>query len=245
MRIYHYTSVEVLALILKNKTIRFSRLDRVDDPYEYGFIKDGHNPAKFTYISCWTKNSIESIPQWIIYGNQRHGVRISFESDNLFDIKNEGVYNRWFTNEEMKKMDVVIPPILDNDILYDIQYVDNPKSYTANIFPLVNGENAIDFKEIGRYKTKDWSFQDECRYKIHAFPKNIKGSSIPLLLANLIKNDIYPHEEFIDIPLKETALDDIEILLGPDSSQAEHIIVEALCNQYIKKDCIKASALRP
>lgn len=32
MKLYHYTSIETLALILKHKTIRFSRLDRVDDP---------------------------------------------------------------------------------------------------------------------------------------------------------------------------------------------------------------------
>lgn len=31
MKIYHYTSIETLALIIKNKTIRFNRLDFVDD----------------------------------------------------------------------------------------------------------------------------------------------------------------------------------------------------------------------
>ena len=31
MRIYHYTNIETLALILKNRTIRFNRLDHVDD----------------------------------------------------------------------------------------------------------------------------------------------------------------------------------------------------------------------
>ena len=30
-KIYHYTSIETLALILKYKTIRFNRLDQVDD----------------------------------------------------------------------------------------------------------------------------------------------------------------------------------------------------------------------
>ena len=30
--LYHYTSIETLALILKNKTIRLKRLDLVDDP---------------------------------------------------------------------------------------------------------------------------------------------------------------------------------------------------------------------
>lgn len=31
MRIYQYTNIEALAYILKNRTIRFNRLDRVDD----------------------------------------------------------------------------------------------------------------------------------------------------------------------------------------------------------------------
>lgn len=30
-KIYHYTSTETLALILKSKKIRFNRLDQVDD----------------------------------------------------------------------------------------------------------------------------------------------------------------------------------------------------------------------
>lgn len=34
MKIYHYTSLENLALILKHKTIRFNRLDRMEDPCE-------------------------------------------------------------------------------------------------------------------------------------------------------------------------------------------------------------------
>ena len=34
MQIHHYTSIETLALILKHKTIRFNRLDQVDDMEE-------------------------------------------------------------------------------------------------------------------------------------------------------------------------------------------------------------------
>ena len=37
MKIYHYTSIETLALILKNKTIRFNRLDHVDDVDEAAY----------------------------------------------------------------------------------------------------------------------------------------------------------------------------------------------------------------
>ena len=34
MKLYHYTSLATLALILKNRTIMFNRLDRVDDVEE-------------------------------------------------------------------------------------------------------------------------------------------------------------------------------------------------------------------
>lgn len=38
MNIHHYTSLETLALILNHRTIRFNRLDKVDDmeEAEYG-----------------------------------------------------------------------------------------------------------------------------------------------------------------------------------------------------------------
>ena len=35
MKIYHYTSIETLALIVYNKNIRFNRLDFVDDWSNY------------------------------------------------------------------------------------------------------------------------------------------------------------------------------------------------------------------
>ena len=84
MKIYHYTSIETLALILKNRTIRFSKLTKVDDPEEYSFF-DTVNPAHYVFVSCWTRNEAESIPQWVMYGNKKHGVRIALDED-IFEI---------------------------------------------------------------------------------------------------------------------------------------------------------------
>ena len=42
--IHHYTDIDTLALILANRTIRFNRLDRVDDTTEAkAFSKVGTN----------------------------------------------------------------------------------------------------------------------------------------------------------------------------------------------------------
>ena len=174
MRIYHYTNIETLALILKNKTIRFSRLDTVDDPNEYGFIMDGHNPAKYTYVSCWTKNDIEVIPQWIIYGNHRHGVRISIERE-IFKIYEEHGGKYLFPSHDMKNKNYIITPILSPEYLYyDISYVENPKNHQSNIFQEMDDEKrSIDMKNIGVYKGLDWTFQRECRFRLHLFPLDV------------------------------------------------------------------------
>ena len=64
--IHHYTNINTLALILKHKTIRFNRLDRVDDISEaQSFGK--YNLAKYLFVSCWTDSATESIPQWHMY----------------------------------------------------------------------------------------------------------------------------------------------------------------------------------
>lgn len=49
MKIYHYTSIQTLALILHYKTMRFNRLDRVDDIEEavYGSGPRNINMSQF------------------------------------------------------------------------------------------------------------------------------------------------------------------------------------------------------
>ena len=79
MKIYHYTNIETLALILKNKTIRFNRLDQVDD-LEEGKVKSlGVQFCKYVFASCWTDVAEESIPLWKMYGGDSGGIRISLE----------------------------------------------------------------------------------------------------------------------------------------------------------------------
>ena len=49
MKLYHYTSIETLALILKNGTIKFNRLDTVDDLEEAGYTSDGMQLGKYMF----------------------------------------------------------------------------------------------------------------------------------------------------------------------------------------------------
>ena len=48
----------------------------------------------------------------------------------------------------------------------------------------------------------------------------------------IIENNIYPKVRYIDLPIKESIINSIEIVLGPMSSAADRIIVESLCERY-------------
>ncbi len=80
--LYHYTSIDVLALILKNHSVRFSRLDGVNDLEEANAL-DLKAANSLVFASCWTEENLESIAMWSLYTPDMQGVRLRFPS-NLF-----------------------------------------------------------------------------------------------------------------------------------------------------------------
>ena len=101
MKIHHYTSIETLEMILKNKSIKFNRLDQVDDKAEYKYDSTVYDTniklGKYTFVSCWTKSEMENIDLWNRYGKGNKGVRISLDED-MFETYDVGTVNRSFYN---------------------------------------------------------------------------------------------------------------------------------------------------
>lgn len=62
MKIYHYTSLETLALILKNRTLLFNNVKNMNDPEEVVTEDFKNSLQDYAFISCWTQNPEESIP---------------------------------------------------------------------------------------------------------------------------------------------------------------------------------------
>lgn len=73
--LYHYTSIESLALILENRTLRFMPLSTMDDPEE-NMTSDCADIGRHFYASSWTDLCTESIPMWTMYTKIDAGVRI-------------------------------------------------------------------------------------------------------------------------------------------------------------------------
>jgi len=87
--LYHYTSVDTLALILQNRTIRFNSLDKMDDNLEQ-WSAHGIQEGKHVFISSWTDHSEEIPDMWKMYckPGPEVGVRIKLPANPFSTTKN-------------------------------------------------------------------------------------------------------------------------------------------------------------
>ena len=92
--LYQYTTLNSVLAILENKTIRFTRLDSLNDLNE-GCCGEYAHLKKYVYISSWSADERESIPMWSLYGRDKklnvldQGVRIKVPT-NLFTFDGNG-----------------------------------------------------------------------------------------------------------------------------------------------------------
>ena len=195
--IHHYTNIDVLALILKYRTLRFTRLDQVDDPEESNFVSNGVNLGPYTFVSCWTEMKEESIPMWKMYTKDKWGVRLSFVKEGLFKTYTDdenflhnglvstsfGAPIRFlFPTDVRWKQTKYMPPFITPD--YDrcnfyrkIEYVEDVKKYaddSVQITPQPDGKVSISMRtdKVGSYKNIRWAFQEESRFVLNFMPGN-------------------------------------------------------------------------
>lgn len=267
MKLYHYTTTESLALILKNKSLLFNRLDCVDDIEEGSVMSCGIMVGRYVFVSCWTESAEESIPLWKMYGGgDKMGVRIGLEKEMFrrYHIVNPKIGNQqWYGEmdlplslEELNAPDYFVLPIfqMDEDYFYrKIQYVDNVSDKTndaVTITPPQNekGETQINIKfgEIGRYKHKRWEFQNETRFVVTIFPYN--PNLAPPEKVGTIAINTYIQNKTVNftkyfLPLDERALRNIEITLSPNATDGQRVLVESLIREYAPEAKIKNSSL--
>ena len=235
--IYQYTSLETLALILANRTIKFNNLCNLDDPLEK-YIKiqklgnhhlehKRENLGRYCFVSCWTRKKDESIAMWDMYGDRKRGVRIGlpidmFESINeLYShpvMKQRALFSTTPTQKNVK------PDFID--VVYD--RIDDPT--------ILSGDWTIDIGNLGKYKIAEWAFQEECRFRIYATVNDCGAKSyfVPSQLTSFptiqISNPIDDDSLFLKI--NNDALSQIEIKAGPDMTEGNTILLNALLDKY-------------
>ena len=221
--LYHYTSLEALALIIKNKTICFNNLLNVDD-IEEAKTSDMGNFGKYVYVSCWTDDSEELIPLWNLYTPNMHGVRIRLPKfpfnkyhysagEHFFNSDTESYIN-YNDSSIMEKCSITA----DSPTLIKVSYTNDEKL----LFPIIKKESysgatidflsankleelskkepqiSYSFDKLGNYKREIWKFQNEWRYKITVAPMGIKESNPPSFEVH--KEYIRRLEDTLDMP---------------------------------------------
>lgn len=265
--LYHYTDVDSLALILKNKTIRLNSLDKMDDLQEQ-LSADKQNFGKFVFVSSWTAENTESIPMWRMYTPKHRGIRIKLPINPFVEYSPTlsefaKCINSSFTgNGESQPNFTTIIPIsevlnkefflnnyITNNQLFEVKYTEDDSLLKPNIFKIVDNEAIISLNDIGIYKNKYWVFQKEWRYRLLFLPISVKK----LMKGNM--QESYKMQMQImagqaglsfnhyDLKIRDESFDRMSIMLAPDISLSSKIFVELLVKEYCPHCNVNESVL--
>lgn len=242
MMVYHYTSIDTLARILKSKKMRFKRLDTVNDMYD-GKMQDFKDAQKLMFVSCFTKSNQENIPLWEIYAGPK-GVRIGL-NDLIFGPPCHKFFNNEIGREQDQNLFGTISD--ENSVIFGPTEVDYSNEHVEDVIEDRFGGGLKVFYplKIGNKKSTHWSFEDEVRFKLLSFNAMVGEESIEKLLEKMkrvmpaIDDSIY-----IDAPVDEKHLLNMEILLGPKTDDADRIIVEALVEKFKINGSVSKSELQ-
>lgn len=86
MRLFHYTTIDTLAHIMNNRSLKFNRLDQLDDITESEPFA-AYNPLQYIFSCSFTYDPVENIPLWRMYANMETGIRLEFDANKLFELK--------------------------------------------------------------------------------------------------------------------------------------------------------------
>lgn len=232
--LYHYTTIEKLALILRSGKIRFSALSNLDDLTE-SYTQDLGNISSFILVSCWTNIEEENIALWNMYCKNGRGIRIKMRT-SIFHRENTDKLDYFV--EVDKNANLWYP----SNSLTKVKYLVNPKrSFRSK-------EGEVDLSKLAKEKDKVWEFQNEWRFILYQFPNKELLSEVfnnnlnPIETKKIFENYNFTHN-YYDYVIANSELKFMEITLGPSTTLAEEIIVEALVSKYNSHAKIKKSNL--
>lgn len=214
-KLCHYTSLESLYYILKNKTIRFTKLNILNDLDENNLLNFKTKNDIFTFSLSFKKDSLD------LFGNytKMDGIMIEFENyalmqsfSNLVLKSNEkmsvSLFDFGAINYENDPQEKLVNPLLDK-----LKPVIANLLYDEDIDISING--AIQFINYF-YKKKPWEYESEYRIAINLSRENLK-----MKIENAIVNE-----------------DSIDLMINP-----KRMIKSIVCGPKIKISQYKQNVL--
>lgn len=254
--LYHYTSLDKLALILTSRKIRLNPLNKMDDLQEQRG-KDVGDIGKFVFVSSWTSNSKESIPMWKMYTDPACGVRIKLKSNPFLrsptlkkDIKEcmenvihmkygeNGYADTFLNHAELIRRNIYSPQAWKGALLCPVVYTDDISLLEPPIMTHTGNSIGINLGPIGRYKNRGWEFQHEWRYLMHfyrvPFYSDVDKTQEELYqIALRMSNGSEPAPiDYFDLPIEPMCFSNMEITASPQLSPGNTILLNALIEKY-------------
>jgi len=257
--IYHYTSVDTLSLILQSNRIRFNRLDRVRDLSE-ARTSQGVEFGTILFVSCWSCESVESIPLWEISALSFTGVRIGLPDYpfKLSEMKPPDSWN-WVSEGEVLSpipfdevftdSHLILPAFLDRSkFAGDVQYVDDiQKAFDSAVSWRSGGDGCTSLQirdpfSLARMKSKYYAFEKEYRFVLVILP----GLPIPAdgpgnpeytrrfpnHLIQCLQAGKGPDLQWLDVELDAQARREMEIVVGPCVSAGQQQFLDRLKREH-------------
>jgi len=239
-KLFHYTSINNLALILRTKSIRFGRLDHVNDPTE-GLVSDFHSLAPYIFVSCWTANHEENFALWNMYTQNMRGVRIELELPIFRSYKIDNVGNFVFNKTEFLNEEKGYCIIGGQNIPHKIEYTDDE----SKLNPTILDDIGINLECVATYKKTIWSIEQEYRYRLEIIPidKNLQSEYFPDRYQHLIEKKTPPPIDGYLVKLSENSFKKMKIMSSPKIQIGDIEIIEALIKTYNKDATIQKSEL--
>lgn len=241
-KLYHYTNIESLYYILKNKTIRFNNLTKVNDLDEKE-SSDLGDFGKFAFVSCFTYKSEDNIPMWYMYSKGMTGVRLELPCDFFdYDKANEQILKKLNeTNLLQTKTSFLSLPITG----INMDYIKEEDFHYPQILNINNKDDwYVVLNKLGRNKKDAWKFEEECRYAIYTHPTHLfdKNKS-PTKIKSYVEN-FEQKLALIDIPIKDEIIKEIKILLAPEISPFDTELVYLFADKFgVPAENIRTSSL--
>jgi hypothetical protein len=265
--LYHYTSVDSLALILKNKTIRLNPLDKMDDLQEQK-TADVENLGKFVFVSSWTDDPTESIPMWKMYTNSTAGVRIKLRKNPFVwhgtlaknvaaktgmkltsDSDPEGKLLTFLDLSDMMVRGYVSPQAYNGKILEKVQYTNDLEKLEPTVVKIDGGQIQLNIGSLGRYKNKHWEFQNEWRYIMTFMSMNFRvgvemmSQMFTMSVNKMAQGKDLPPFRFFDLDINPEYFEEMEIVCSPQMTAGNRVILETLVEKYNPSATIRESEL--
>lgn len=242
----HYTNVDTLEIILRDKTIKLNKLKWMNDKNE-GRNLENVKTQEIMYSSSWTEDkSLDGIDEmWEKYTKYGSGIRITTERYPFkkYDFKGDNIKNesgnkmRTYLNPK-RYIGLVDSTVIANSInkykmLKQVVYTDDKTKYMLYVVEQDWNFTNVKILELGVYKEAKWKNELEWRYLITIMNRGVFN---PFFKGLNMKEQIYvmgeinPKEIFLD--LKSSSIRKMEVIMSKNITNENRKKLYELSKQY-------------